>query len=146
MLLDEESVPRRCRRGPLERLRVALAHLLHGRVIALGDRRAAIAAMGVFYARTGESGDAHPIDLDAAVSILTARRGEASNAHLARADRTVDRAEESERLLLLAALRVGSAVVHLARDAADVREERAIALRRLDERTLDQRLAALLSG
>ena len=74
MLLNRKSVPRRHRRGPLERLRLAIAHLLYARVIMLGDRRSAIAAMGAFYARTSDIRDARPIgpDVDA---LRTGRAG-----------------------------------------------------------------------
>lgn len=91
MLLNEKSVPRRHRRGPLERLRLAIAHLLYGRVMMLGDRRRAIAAMGAFYARTSDIRDVRPIGLDVAVKALTTGRAGTPDARRAAKGRRTSR-------------------------------------------------------
>ena len=140
MLLNCDVEPRRYRRGTLERLRVALAHLIYGRVAMLGDPRVAFLSMGAFYARTGEPQYSGSSDLDAAADVLTAKRDAVASASDA------DPAGRcSDECLLLAAFRVGCAVVRLEREAGEARDGRAEALRRLDARTLDRRLVALLA-
>lgn len=129
MLLSCAHEPRLYRRGAFDRLRVVIAHLLFERVSASGDRRAAIAAMGEFYALTGEPPE--PMTLGAAVDLLSEPPAS-------------DGTPETSERLLLAALRVGCAVARRACGVVDDNGEQTALIGRLDARALDERLVALL--
>ena len=131
VLLGCDSDPSIRRRDGRERVRLVVAHVLYGRVAAAGDQRAALRAMGEFYAVTACVGDGLPLGVLTAVGILSAPGpGEAP---------------ASERQLLVAAERIGCIVVDHVCRRADAADDHAALLAAIEGRWLDRRLGPLLA-
>ena len=130
------------RRDALERVRIGIAHILYRRVAAGGDRRAALAAMGAFYARTTQAAREETLDVRRATELVIAARNAERAGAAARPD--------TDTCLILALNRLGCAIVRESREAGGRDGERGAPLgwvmTRLAEAGLAPRLRELLGS